>query len=250
MVSDDLYLIWAQFGDQRAKDLIDRNEGETDPRRAIRRLHRALSYGRTSIQAKKAYQDLGRYYEELGNVPRAILYYTKTIELGEVLDIPSVPALYWRGILYYQRGDWQSACRDFARARDLEGTRIVFPFGRALADRILTDLEDYGPQALAYGSYEGVLTRTAAMRKHLLALQEQLGDFELDLNIRYVAAAPLVSDLLHALDELHTAVGDLRNENSLYDQQSRGQFPIRLCFLEQQSKAPAEQSHVNAEGAI
>jgi tetratricopeptide (TPR) repeat protein len=94
-----------RLGDQRAKDLIDKNEGERDPRRAIRRLHRALRYGRSSIQAMKAYLDLGMYYEQLGNTHRAITYYTRAIDLGPSLDIPPLPELYWRGLLYYQRGD-------------------------------------------------------------------------------------------------------------------------------------------------
>jgi hypothetical protein len=52
----------------RAKDLIDRTDGVRDPLTRITLLHRALRYGRTGIQARKAYQSLGRAYEDLGKL--------------------------------------------------------------------------------------------------------------------------------------------------------------------------------------
>jgi tetratricopeptide (TPR) repeat protein len=64
-------------GDQRAKDLIDQSYGEYDSKRAIALLHRALRYGRTTIQAHKAYSELGSRYESRGNISRAIMYYTR-----------------------------------------------------------------------------------------------------------------------------------------------------------------------------
>lgn len=119
-------------GDQRAKDLIDKNDGEMDSRCATYRLHRALSYGRTSIQAGEAFQKLGMAYEDLGNVRLAIKYYTASIDLKRTLGIEPVPSLY-------ERGDLAAARRDFAEAVELEGQSFWFPQERELADRVLTE---------------------------------------------------------------------------------------------------------------
>jgi tetratricopeptide (TPR) repeat protein len=135
----ELQAILEPLGDQRAKDLIDRNDGEDDPRRAIKRLHRALSYGRTSIQAGKAYQDLGMYYEELGNTRLALKYYTEAIAVKRELGIEPVPALFWRGKLYLERGDAADARRDFAEAIELEGVNSWFPEERELAERTVAE---------------------------------------------------------------------------------------------------------------
>ncbi len=135
----------AQVSGQRAHDLIDRNEGETDPRRAIRRLHRALRYARlgrsqyNSLQAAKAYQDLGMYYEQLGNVSRAIMYYTKAIELRDALGIKPIPALYWRGELLAHRGEREAARRDLERALALDEQPTYFAEGREFAECYLTE---------------------------------------------------------------------------------------------------------------
>jgi tetratricopeptide (TPR) repeat protein len=96
------------YGDQRAHDLIDRSLGDPDSRRAIRRLHRALSYGRESIQALKAYKDLGERYERLGNLRRAVWYYTKALELAEDDAITRC----WRGQGHYRLGNWAEARAD------------------------------------------------------------------------------------------------------------------------------------------
>jgi hypothetical protein len=101
-----------EFGDQRAKDLIDEAEGEFEPREAIKLLHRALRYGKTGIQAGKAYQGLGTRYEELGQIARAIRYYTQALEVGG----PNSFVLFWRGQLLYQRRQWAEAKADFEQA--------------------------------------------------------------------------------------------------------------------------------------
>lgn len=125
-----------EFGDQRAKDLIDAADGELDPKRAIQLLHRALRYGRTGIQASKAYQGLGMRYEELGDTARAIKYYTKAMEAWH----PSAILFFWRGELYYQRGQWTEARNDFEQALAFPpGEGLVSP-EREVAERYLVEL--------------------------------------------------------------------------------------------------------------
>jgi tetratricopeptide (TPR) repeat protein len=99
-------------GTQRAKDLVDQANGEPDPKRAIKLLRRALKDGRTGIQVGKAYQVLGSRYEELGDSKRAIEQYTKAIEM----DVPNAFTHFWRGQLYFQRGERVSTQRDFEQA--------------------------------------------------------------------------------------------------------------------------------------
>lgn len=139
-----------EFADEeRAKQLIDKNEGETDPRRAIRRLHRALRYGRESIQASKAFRDLGMYHEELGNTSRAIFYYTQAIELGQALDLLPIPDLYWRGQMYAQGGNVKLARADFEQALALDEPLTLFPEEREFAQRFLAE-ESWAEHEAAY----------------------------------------------------------------------------------------------------
>lgn len=105
-----------EFGDQRAKDMIDKAEG-LDPPEAITLLKRSLRYGRTGIQASKAYHELGRLYKELGDADRAIENYTKSLDAWRK---PNPMALFRRGELYYQRGQWTEARSDFERALSME----------------------------------------------------------------------------------------------------------------------------------
>src|SRR5438067_330777 len=125
-----------EFGDQRAKDLIDRTEGVRDPRRRIALLRRALRYGRTGTQARKAYQSLGIAYEELGNTSRAINYYTKALELGDANPITR----FWRGQVHYRRGEWEAARRDFEHVLTQQDLRRLAPKEHALAQRYLAEL--------------------------------------------------------------------------------------------------------------
>ncbi len=127
----------SDLGDQRAKDLIDSIEGESDPQRAIRILEQALSYGTTGIQASKAYQDLGMIYEDLEALPNAAEHYTKAMDAWK----PSANLYFWRGRVYYKLGRWQEA------KKDLETSLIYKSFGwklcspeREEAERILLDL--------------------------------------------------------------------------------------------------------------
>jgi tetratricopeptide (TPR) repeat protein len=105
-----------EFGDQRAKDIIDVAYEEPDPHRAIKLLHRALKYGDTGIQASKAYGELGRLYEDLGDITQAITYYTRAIEVG----VPEAYEFFWRGQLFYQLGQWEAARHDFEQALAFE----------------------------------------------------------------------------------------------------------------------------------
>jgi tetratricopeptide (TPR) repeat protein len=133
---EEFRIVLDRLGDQRAKNLIDTNEGEIDPRRAIRRLHRALRYGRHTLYAARAYQDLGKYHEQLGNASRAILYYTHAIERYDSFQIKPIPALYWRGRLLAQRDEREAARRDFERALPLDEP-TWFPEERDSAKRYL-----------------------------------------------------------------------------------------------------------------
>jgi tetratricopeptide (TPR) repeat protein len=99
-------------GTQRAKDLVDQADSESDPKRAIKLLQRALKDGRSGIQAGKAYQALGSRYEELGDNQRAIEYYTKSIEVG----VQNAFTHFWRGQLYFQRGERVAAQHDLEEA--------------------------------------------------------------------------------------------------------------------------------------
>ncbi len=102
-----------EFGDQRAKDLIDKAGDKLNPRQAIRLLNQALQYGQDGIQASKAYLDLGWLYSNLGDTENAIDCYTKSIDACKYT--PSI-AHYWRGELYYQKELWEKALDDFEQA--------------------------------------------------------------------------------------------------------------------------------------
>lgn len=108
----DLVKTHEGFGDQRAKDIIDRAY-EVDAQSAVRLLQSALRYGHTGIQASKAYRELGNRYHELGDAERAIENYTKSLEAWEE---PNWMALFYRGELYYQQGRWKEAREDLQRA--------------------------------------------------------------------------------------------------------------------------------------
>jgi len=102
----------ADFGDQRAKDLIDLAVGESNPRKAIKLLQRALRYGQTGIQASKAYLVLGNQYADLGDVDQAIASYSRSVEAWRD---PLPMAIYWRGELYFRQNRRDEARRDFER---------------------------------------------------------------------------------------------------------------------------------------
>ncbi len=113
-----------EFGDQRAKDLIDSAEGvpDSNPRKAIKLLQKALKYGGMGIQASKAYLGLGMRYEDLGEIVGAIEYYTKSMETLEPFSF----AYFWRGRLYYEQGLWDKAQADFEQALSPENGELDF----------------------------------------------------------------------------------------------------------------------------
>ena len=116
-VYSDLIITDEDFGDQRAKDLIDMTEGIPDshPEEAIKLLNEALTYGETGIQASKAYLGLGMRYEDLNEIDTAIENYTKSLEADKPFSI----CLFWRGKLYFQQGKWLEAESDFEQALEL-----------------------------------------------------------------------------------------------------------------------------------
>lgn len=109
---DDILVEPGDLGDQRAKDLIDRSY-EVEAERAIPLLERALRYGRTGLQATKAFRELGNRHEELGDLARAIENYTESIK---AFRRPNPITFLRRGVLYYQQGRWQEARSDLERA--------------------------------------------------------------------------------------------------------------------------------------
>jgi tetratricopeptide (TPR) repeat protein len=126
-----------EFGDQRAKDLIDEADAELEHNRAIKLLHKALRFGRTGIQAHKAYLGLAVRYEDLGNDVRAIKYYTKAMEAWR----PTAVILFWRGRLYYRREQWEQARIDFARALGFPSSEGLASPERELAENYLAEVE-------------------------------------------------------------------------------------------------------------
>lgn len=104
-----------ESGDPRAHKLLDMASGAVHPR-AIRLCYRALGYGRTGIQASKAYQELGMRFEDLGQTQRAIRYYTRSLKVGP----PNPWTYFWRGLLYHQQGHRELARNDFEQALALD----------------------------------------------------------------------------------------------------------------------------------
>jgi tetratricopeptide (TPR) repeat protein len=102
-----------EMGDVRADDLVNQAMEEPDADRAIRLLKKALRYGKTGMQASKAYLELGGRYTDKGDVNRAIANYTKSIEAWRD---PNSFALYWRGELYFRQEQWDKARGDFEQA--------------------------------------------------------------------------------------------------------------------------------------
>lgn len=102
-----------EFGDERAKDLIDRGVAQSNPKKAIKLFQKALSYGQKGIQASKAYLCLAMVYEDEGDIAQAIEYYTQAIQAWKE---PTSMMYFWRGRLYYQQGQWERARHDFKSA--------------------------------------------------------------------------------------------------------------------------------------
>jgi len=126
----------ATVGPQQAHDLVDRAASEVDDRRAIALSLRALRYGKASIQAKKAYQELAGRYKNLGNKPRAIMYYTKALAIGE----PDAYTLFQRGQLFYTLREYADARTDLNRVLALTDEEQFFPREYELARKYLTHI--------------------------------------------------------------------------------------------------------------
>ncbi|MEJ2746618.1 MAG: tetratricopeptide repeat protein, partial [Anaerolineae bacterium] len=117
-----LIITHEEFGDQRASDLVDKADGvpDSNPKKAIKLLQKALKYGETGIQASKAYLGLGMRYEDLGKIDKAIEFYTKSMDALEPFSI----ALFWRGQLYYEQEQWDKAQSDFEQALSPENGEL------------------------------------------------------------------------------------------------------------------------------
>lgn len=125
-----------EFGDQRASDLIDEAESLFDPRQAIKLLQKALRYGKTGIQASKAYMGLGLRYEDLGDTTQAIKHYTQALEAWR----PSSIVHFWRGRLYYSQEQWEKAREDFERALAFSPEGALFASERKEAEQYLAEI--------------------------------------------------------------------------------------------------------------
>ncbi len=132
------------MGDERAKDLIDIVDGipDSNPKKAIKLLRKALSYGETGIQASKAYLGLGMRYEDLGDIDQAIENY------GRVLDAydPFGMVYFWRGRLYFQQQKWKEARSDFEKA-------LAFPLEDGLSSPEREEAEHYLEKLKNFGEY-------------------------------------------------------------------------------------------------
>lgn len=106
---------YEDIGHQRAKDLIDKAEGEEKTERAIQLLQKALRYGTSGIQASKALISLGSRYEDLDDAPSAIHCYTRAIEAWRPIPL----LFFWRGQLYFRQGQRSDALKDFEMALSL-----------------------------------------------------------------------------------------------------------------------------------
>jgi tetratricopeptide (TPR) repeat protein len=103
------------FGDQRAEDLVDWSM-EQPSALAIQTLQKALTYGETGLYASTAYLELGNRYADIGDIDRAIESYTHSFA---AYPTPNAYGLYWRGELYFRKGQWDKARDDFERAAAL-----------------------------------------------------------------------------------------------------------------------------------
>ena len=123
-----------EFGDQEAKDRIDAAES-VGPSEALILLEKALAFGHTGIQASKAFLRIGLIYEDMGNRPEAIRYYTKSIEAWRH-EAPEAIVLFWRGKLYLDEELLELAQTDLAMALK---TGLVIP-ERDQAQRYLAEI--------------------------------------------------------------------------------------------------------------
>jgi tetratricopeptide (TPR) repeat protein len=82
------------------------------PKKAIKLLQKALTFGTRGIQASKAYFGLGMRYEDMGNIELAIENYSKAIEAYKSFGMVH----FWRGRLYYKQQNWIEARADFEKA--------------------------------------------------------------------------------------------------------------------------------------
>ncbi|MCL4872139.1 MAG: tetratricopeptide repeat protein [Anaerolineae bacterium] len=139
-VYGDLYydLLDNSFGTQEAKDLIDMGNGESDPQQAIKLFQQALTYGETGIQASKAFMELGMRYEDLGETEQAIEHYTRSLTAWKPFGF----GYFWRGRLYYARGQWEQARSDIERALNFASESMLPSPEREEAEEYLVKLNE------------------------------------------------------------------------------------------------------------
>lgn len=125
---------------QFAQDLIDRAEGEFNPRRAIQILHLSLRHQSTGVLANEAYMGLGMKYEQLGLKTEAIDCYTKALEE----DRPDARLFLWRGEIRYELGEWNKAKSDFEQALAISSSipGELFEDDRESAEKYLSKLAE------------------------------------------------------------------------------------------------------------
>lgn len=136
-VYQDKLVVFDDLGDQRAKDLIDEAEGETDLRKAIDLLNEAIEFGDSGIQASKAFIGLGMRHEDLGEIEQAINAYSKALTAWK----PFALIYFWRGRLYFLIRRWEQANKDFKQALAFQNEEGLPQPERKEAENYLAEIE-------------------------------------------------------------------------------------------------------------
>ncbi|MEA5078247.1 MAG: hypothetical protein VB013_06715 [Anaerolineaceae bacterium] len=101
---------------QEADDLVDAVNESFFPRLAFRRLEKAVKEGRSGFDNPAVYSTMAMYYEDAGDIDKAIEYYTLSLQL---YDDDALMHLF-RGNLYYQQGEFDLARKDLYKSLSLE----------------------------------------------------------------------------------------------------------------------------------
>lgn len=109
------------FGDQKAKDLIDRAYN-AKPKTALKYLNKAISFGRPTFMSYSAYSDMGDTFRYLKDFPAAIEAYSNGIEDFNAIAVNKNNSLMIRylfcarGLCYWETKEFESAYRDLETA--------------------------------------------------------------------------------------------------------------------------------------
>ena len=97
---------------QEVDDLVDATVEDFDPSKAVARMEKAIARGMPGLRRSSVYMVLGTRYEDLEDLEKALESYTKSLAYVGRSPI----TLFWRGQIYYRRGDLDNAQVDFEQA--------------------------------------------------------------------------------------------------------------------------------------